>query len=132
MSKIFQSFQMSYVFRHMKRSEALEEVAYSKLCHSFGHLPKPPISCKVTFSINGDQHLVQASIVTGKGPDLYCHAASRNMYEAIDQLNSKILQQLEKNKYEPQRKGRQPLEGSSSAAAESEDNFQSIESKNTL
>lgn len=122
MLNIFQSFQMTYVFRHMERSEALEEVAYSKLRHSFGHLPKPPISCKVTFSISGDQHLVQASIVRGKGPDLYCHAASRSMYEAIDHLNSKILQQIEKNKYEPQKKGKLHLEDRSNLA-ESEDKF---------
>ncbi len=103
MRKLFPSFQMAYVFRHMKRSEALETVVFSKLSHSFGHLPKMPISCKVTFSISGDQHLVQASIVTGRGLDLYGHAAAKNMYEAIDELNAKILQQIEANKYEPKK-----------------------------
>jgi ribosomal subunit interface protein len=129
MPDTFESFQMSYVFRHMERSEALEEVTNHKLKHSFGHLARLPISCKVTFSIQGDQHLAQASIVTGFGPDLHCHAEAKNMYEAIDHLNAKVLQQMEKHKYEPKKTKRhfeeQPIPSSARGSVEG-DSFKPV------
>lgn len=91
---------LSFIYRHMDRSEALESVANKKLGHTLSHLPRTPISAKVVFSLSGSKQHVQIDVHTGLGTDLHCQAEEDRMYEALDLLNAKLDHQIQRHRFE--------------------------------
>lgn len=91
---------VNFIYRHIGRSEALEQLATKKLGHTLTHLPRAPISTKVVFSLSGSKHHVQIDVHTGLGTDLHCQAEDDHMYEALDLLNAKLDHQIQRSRFE--------------------------------
>lgn len=92
--------EIEFVYRHLDRSDTLESVAFRKIQHTLLRLPRKPVAVKLIFSINAGKQHISLHVHSGFGHDIFSEAEHDNMYSAIDILNRKLDQQIEKHRFQ--------------------------------
>ena len=89
-------FQFS--FKHMEKSEALEQYAQSKIEAQVVKFVTKPIEVNVTFSTDKRQHMAACSLVGGDGFSINVDHSCEDMYGSIDRVIDKLGVQLKRKK----------------------------------
>lgn len=85
--------KVNIVGRHVKVTRAMQDYAEEKLSRMdrfFPHIEKVDI----VMDVDGLRHLVEASLVLGRGAKLVGKAEAEDMFAAIDLVESKVRKQI--------------------------------------
>ena len=85
-------------FRNMDSSDALRAYAQEKLEEKIKKYVTKPIEAKVTFALEGLNHVVHLNVIAGDGFDVHLQEKSSLMYAAIDTLADTLETSLRRQK----------------------------------
>ncbi len=89
---------MVFAFKHMERSEALENAARTSLEEIFSKFEQTPTSCHVTFSTNKKFQSIHISAHLNDGHIIELEHGDDDLYKSVDLIADKLSRDLNKHK----------------------------------
>lgn len=89
---------MQFAFKHMDRSEAVEDAARETIEGAFSKLAQQPTSVNVTFSVNSKFMSVHLSAHLPDGHQIELEQGEDDLYKSIELMGQKLERELVKHK----------------------------------
>lgn len=89
---------MNFAFKHMPRSESVEQAAFQAINDVLAKFELVPTSCNVTFSVNKSSQSVHLSAHFRDGYQLELEQGEESLYKAIELVSDKLDRKLVKHK----------------------------------
>ncbi|MDD9951119.1 MAG: ribosome-associated translation inhibitor RaiA [Zetaproteobacteria bacterium] len=87
-----------FSFRHMKASQALMDYAEPKVLEKVQKFSTKPIQARITFSVEGQDHIAHCGLVGGDGFNFQVVSNCNDMYGSVDIMVDKLEKQLRRQK----------------------------------
>ncbi len=112
---------MIFAFKHMERSEAIEDNARASIQEVFEKFSQNPTSCNVTFSANSKFQSVHISAHLADGHQIELEQGEEDMYKSIELISDKLSRHLDKHKNKAIAQRNQPRPDVEEASEESDE-----------